>query len=169
MPTTALPPCKAPGSGLIHATSVPYNGLRRVDFVYPLKLIPSRSSKCITVFLLSYGGGLVAGDAINLDIYVDPITRLCLLTQGNNSLPSFLSSILNILRVHKDLQISFPNNLSNPHDSPLPWQLLPPPPGPTPTSCNLSVYTNATVLPTTRRFGKLAPAGLDDRGPLSDG
>ncbi|RPA82362.1 UreD-domain-containing protein [Ascobolus immersus RN42] len=87
MPTGNLPPCKAAGSGLIHATSVPFNALRRIEFVYPLKLISSRpSSKCITVFLLSYGGGLVAGDSINLDIYVDPNTRLCLLTQGSTKI-----------------------------------------------------------------------------------
>ncbi|KAL9087816.1 MAG: hypothetical protein Q9159_003412 [Coniocarpon cinnabarinum] len=36
-----------------------------------------------TVFLLSYGGGLVAGDVINLTIHLDSNIRLNLLTQGS--------------------------------------------------------------------------------------
>jgi urease accessory protein len=39
-----------------------------------------------TVFLLTYGGGLVAGDSIHLSIKLDPDTRLVLLTQGSTKI-----------------------------------------------------------------------------------
>lgn len=39
-----------------------------------------------TVFLLTYGGGLLAGDNINLTITLDPHTRLALLTQGSTKI-----------------------------------------------------------------------------------
>ncbi|KAL9048217.1 MAG: hypothetical protein Q9162_007819 [Coniocarpon cinnabarinum] len=39
-----------------------------------------------TVFLLSYGGGLVAGDVIDLTIHLDSNTRLNLLTQGSTKI-----------------------------------------------------------------------------------
>ncbi|TID18687.1 DNA repair protein rad5 [Venturia nashicola] len=39
-----------------------------------------------TIYLLTYGGGLVAGDAINLTIQLAPTTRLILLTQGSTKI-----------------------------------------------------------------------------------
>jgi urease accessory protein len=39
-----------------------------------------------TVYLLSYGGGLVAGDAIDLTINLDTTARLVLLTQGSTKI-----------------------------------------------------------------------------------
>jgi urease accessory protein len=60
-------------------------------FSYPLKLIsPSPvalpSGTVLTLFLLTYGGGLVAGDLICLDIKLDAATRLLLLTQGSTKI-----------------------------------------------------------------------------------
>lgn len=66
--------------------------LKTVSFQYPLKLIspdPHRASdeKHVTViFLLTYGGGLVGGDRINLKMELEDNTRLVLLTQGSTKI-----------------------------------------------------------------------------------
>ena len=51
------------------------------------------------LFLLTYGGGIVAGDTISLSIALDPSTRLTIATQGSTKLfkaSSFLSSSSNL-------------------------------------------------------------------------
>jgi urease accessory protein len=66
--------------------------LQTFKYQYPLKLIapkPHSSSddKHVTIaFLLTYGGGLVGGDQINLKIELHAATRLALLTQGSTKL-----------------------------------------------------------------------------------
>jgi urease accessory protein len=75
--------------------------LSTVSYQYPLKLVapdplppPSPahgSGEAIprlihTIFLLTYGGGIVAGDAIDLDVRLDSNTRLILLTQGSTKI-----------------------------------------------------------------------------------
>jgi urease accessory protein len=73
--------------------------LQDVSYQYPLKLVapdplppPSHVSDVNsprlvhTVFLLTYGGGIVAGDTIDLDIQLDNRTRLILLTQGSTKI-----------------------------------------------------------------------------------
>ena len=85
-----------PGHGEIHLALLPPNTprLRTVNYQYPLKLVspaPSRNSEeqshlVHTVYLLTYGGGLVAGDGIDLDINIETETRLVLLTQGSTKL-----------------------------------------------------------------------------------
>jgi urease accessory protein len=65
--------------------------LQTCSYQYPLKLIapsPLTVNDVLihTVFLLTYGGGLVAGDAIDLSIHLDPHTRLVLLTQGSTKI-----------------------------------------------------------------------------------
>ncbi|KAF2995725.1 hypothetical protein E8E13_004657 [Curvularia kusanoi] len=73
--------------------------LKEVSYQYPLKLIapeplppPDRSSDADTprlvhtVYLLTYGGGIVAGDSIDLDVHLDHKTRLLLLTQGSTKI-----------------------------------------------------------------------------------
>jgi len=73
--------------------------LRTVSYQYPLKLVapdplspPSygldaHSPRLVhTVFLLTYGGGIVAGDTIDLDIRLESRTRLVLLTQGSTKI-----------------------------------------------------------------------------------
>lgn len=80
-----------PGHGLIHL-GVPR--LRTLSYQYPLKLVspaPQHLSDADTrlvqtVYLLTYGGGLVAGDTIDLHVTLEPDTRLILLTQGSTKL-----------------------------------------------------------------------------------
>lgn len=106
-----FPPSTAtPGDGRIVANLTPNGepGLGVVSYQYPLKLIapttgaglgtlgptgaevvsddkneanPARRTSAL-VFLLSYGGGLVAGDQVNLKIEVEAGARLSLVTQG---------------------------------------------------------------------------------------
>jgi urease accessory protein len=76
------------GDGLIHIRVLPPSQLSLValNFKYPLKLISpaaSHHAKCLTVFILSYGGGLVSGDAVNLKVIVEQKAKLCLQTQGS--------------------------------------------------------------------------------------
>src|SRR4051812_7890985 len=93
-----------PGHGSIVLDILPPDKpvLRTVAYQYPLKLVapdplppPNYDRKaddgtcpaapCLvhTVFLLTYGGGIVAGDSIDLDVQLDSNTRLILLTQGS--------------------------------------------------------------------------------------
>lgn len=85
-----------PGHGIIHLALLPPNTprLRTVEYQYPLKLISPapitttghRPHLVHTVYLLTYGGGLVAGDTIDLHITIERSTRLTLLTQGSTKL-----------------------------------------------------------------------------------
>ncbi|GAB1727736.1 hypothetical protein NU195Hw_g1297t1 [Hortaea werneckii] len=85
-----------PGNGTIHLSLLPPDTprLRTASYQYPLKLVspaPTRSNnedpKLVhTVYLLTYGGGLVAGDSINLNVTLETTTWLVLLTQGSTKL-----------------------------------------------------------------------------------
>ncbi|KAF1355917.1 UreD-domain-containing protein [Lizonia empirigonia] len=90
-----------PGHGSIIVDILPPHTpvLRTVAYQYPLKLIapdplppPNHSTTADaprlihTVFLLTYGGGIVAGDSIDLDVHLDHGTRLLLLTQGSTKI-----------------------------------------------------------------------------------
>jgi len=89
-----------PGHGTIVLAVLPPSKpvLSTLSFQYPLKLIapaatylpndtkPGLSSTIHTVFLLTYGGGLVAGDSIDLRVVLAPETRLILLTQGSTKI-----------------------------------------------------------------------------------
>ena len=82
-----------PGNGTIHLALLPPGTprLRALNYQYPLKLItpaPSRVDDTLvhTVYLLTYGGGLVAGDQIDLNVTVESGTKLVLLTQGSTKL-----------------------------------------------------------------------------------
>lgn len=94
----------APGAGRIVVGLLPSgeSALEALSYQYPLKLIaPSArtalvrsgpadaadasatpANKSALVFLLSYGGGLVAGDQVNLAVDVRPHARLSIVTQG---------------------------------------------------------------------------------------
>ena len=84
------------GTGTIHLALLPPKTprLRTLSYQYPLKLVapaPLRTEDdprhlVHTVYLLTYGGGLVAGDAIDLRITIEESTRLALLTQGSTKL-----------------------------------------------------------------------------------
>lgn len=86
-PPTFPPSTSAPGEGAIVARTLPNGatGLEKMTYQYPLKLIsqprPAERPSAL-VFLLSYGGGLVAGDRVNLGVDVGPGARLSLVTQG---------------------------------------------------------------------------------------
>lgn len=89
-------PPSTPGHGTIHLALLPPNTprLRTINYQYPLKLVspaPLRtdteeSHLVHTVYLLTYGGGLVAGDAIDFHVTIEATTRLVLLTQGSTKL-----------------------------------------------------------------------------------
>ncbi|CAI7662311.1 unnamed protein product [Penicillium crustosum] len=62
------------------------SSISTLSCTYPLKLVspPSRpTDRAVLVFMMSYGGGLVAGDRVDLNIRVRPKSRLALLTQGS--------------------------------------------------------------------------------------
>ncbi|KAI1761441.1 UreD-domain-containing protein [Hypoxylon sp. FL1150] len=65
------------------------SALESITYQYPLKLISPASAAeqgSVLIFLLSYGGGLVAGDQINLSIDVLPRARLSVVTQGHTKI-----------------------------------------------------------------------------------
>ena len=77
-----------PGHGRIVAKLLPdgATGLETTEYQYPLKLIapkPAPHHRSASVFLLSYGGGLVGGDQVNLTIDVCSNAKLSLVTQGH--------------------------------------------------------------------------------------
>jgi urease accessory protein len=84
--------------------------LQTVSYQYPLKLIAPAAitlssanydaySLVHTVFLLTYGGGLVGGDAVNLHVNLAPKTRLILLTQGSTKI--FKSPSIGVLTAQR--------------------------------------------------------------------
>ncbi|KAK4150254.1 UreD urease accessory protein-domain-containing protein [Chaetomidium leptoderma] len=82
----------ADGEGRIVVRLLPQgvSGIETFIYQYPLKLVtpvsPSEANKSVLVFLLSYGGGLVGGDKVNLSIDVKPGSRLSLATQGHTKI-----------------------------------------------------------------------------------
>ncbi|EHA57287.1 hypothetical protein MCOR27_009160 [Pyricularia oryzae] len=75
------------GEGRVVAKLLPsgVSGIEKLAYRYPLKLItPPRPTdrQSVLVFLLSYGGGLVAGDQVALDIDVQAGARVSIVTQG---------------------------------------------------------------------------------------
>ncbi|KAG6002068.1 hypothetical protein E4U21_003470 [Claviceps maximensis] len=82
----------APGQGQIVAKLLPggRHGIESMAYQYPLKLIspasPTGAQKSALVFLLSYGGGLVGGDAVDLTICVQSKANLSLVTQGHTKI-----------------------------------------------------------------------------------
>ncbi|KAK8248900.1 UreD urease accessory protein-domain-containing protein [Phyllosticta capitalensis] len=95
------PSTSQPGRGEIDLALLPPSTsvLKTLSYQYPLKLIApdpavvydgsssEHTTRTVhTVFLLTYGGGLVAGDTIDLHIKLAPTTRLVLLTQGSTKI-----------------------------------------------------------------------------------
>ncbi|RMD44969.1 hypothetical protein DV735_g53, partial [Chaetothyriales sp. CBS 134920] len=96
-----------PTSPFAVSSSIPGNGEIRVSLLqpgqqvlttckyqYPLKLVApdphphqAGDDKGVTVvFLLTYGGGLVGGDKLSLDVELEPSTQLVLVTLGSTKL-----------------------------------------------------------------------------------
>ncbi|KAG5647615.1 hypothetical protein DXG03_008968 [Asterophora parasitica] len=74
------------GSGRISLTAYGSSAvLSELSSTYPLKLLSPRISRraVAVVYLLSYGGGLVGGDQVELSVDVDSKTVLVLLSQGS--------------------------------------------------------------------------------------
>ncbi|KAK4138027.1 UreD-domain-containing protein [Trichocladium antarcticum] len=98
-----------PGEGHVVVRLRPegVSGLEACSYQYPLKLIsPIRASetKSVLVFLLSYGGGLVGGDKVNLRIDVQTGARLHLVTQGHTKVfKSATPDIVTRQTMHVDL------------------------------------------------------------------
>lgn len=90
--TSPFPPSSsAPGEGHVVVQLLPHSisALSTMAFQYPLKLIspsPSANQKSVLVFLLTYGGGLVGGDQVNLLIDVRPNAKLSIVTQGHTKI-----------------------------------------------------------------------------------
>lgn len=91
--TSPFPPSTStPGAGHLTTVLLPngHTHLSTITYQYPLKLIsPPRNTQShlsALVFLLSYGGGLVAGDTISLHITVSPRSRLAVVTQGHTKI-----------------------------------------------------------------------------------
>ncbi|KAI3325035.1 UreD-domain-containing protein [Xylariaceae sp. AK1471] len=81
----------APGEGRIVVNRLPnhISTLEHITYQYPLKLIspsPKVDQTSVLVFLLSYGGGLVGGDQVNLSIEVRPGGKLSIVTQGHTKI-----------------------------------------------------------------------------------
>ncbi|EPE30850.1 hypothetical protein GLAREA_03817 [Glarea lozoyensis ATCC 20868] len=81
----------APGEGKLVVALAPQkvSALSAMTFQYPLKLIspsPTSYQKSVLVFLLTYGGGLVGGDQVNLSITVGDASKLSMVTQGHTKI-----------------------------------------------------------------------------------
>ena len=97
--------------------------LSELSYSYPLKLLSPRLShpNVAVVYVLTYGGGLVAGDFVDLNVRVEDGTALVLLTQVSAMhlphMPTFLTendrarqrssrhALDNVMHVHR-LRIS---------------------------------------------------------------
>lgn len=83
------PSTSTPGLGKVTVHLLPngHSHLTKVEYQYPLKLIsPPRNhqqDRSALLFLLSYGGGLVGGDTIDLAVDVQAGARLSVVTQGH--------------------------------------------------------------------------------------
>lgn len=72
------------GKGRIEVRSDGYEAvLSKLSYSYPLKLLSPRLSlpAVAVVYILTYGGGLVAGDAVDLHVDIQDGRSLVLLTQ----------------------------------------------------------------------------------------
>lgn len=90
MPSSPFPPsASSPGTGALTAVLLPngHSHIATLTYQYPLKLIsPPRNPqqhRAALVFLLSYGGGLVGGDAVALAVDVHAGAKLAVVTQGH--------------------------------------------------------------------------------------
>ncbi|WOO77392.1 Urease accessory protein D [Vanrija pseudolonga] len=88
--TTAAdtPSAAPPGAGHLHLSHAPRAHFSTQRAAYPLKLLtpnslPSQPQNVRLAYSLAYGGGLVAGDLVQLDVKVDDGCGLVLLTQGS--------------------------------------------------------------------------------------
>ena len=134
MPSPFPPTSSIQGKGHVHLTLLPPSNptFSHLTYTYPLKLLPSTPytlssplsrppvpSKDLSkpppppdnvplLFLLTYGGGLVAGDHIDLSIRLDAGTRLTTTTQGSTKV--FKSSTSPAPTTRQDLNVHICNH-----------------------------------------------------------
>lgn len=88
--TTSPPRKRTVGGGEIDIEAFQRSSsIATLSSTYPLRLIshPVRtSSRAAIIFMSSYGGGLVAGDHVDMHVRVRPKARLALLTQGSTKI-----------------------------------------------------------------------------------
>ncbi|GAP84118.1 putative urease accessory protein [Rosellinia necatrix] len=100
----------SPGEGRIVVGLLPnhISTLETISYQYPLKLIspsPNRDQAGVLVFLLSYGGGLVGGDQVNLSVEVRSGAKLSIVTQGHTKIfQSVNSGMVTRQKLHVDLE-----------------------------------------------------------------
>ncbi|KAL4923322.1 urease accessory protein UreD [Aspergillus undulatus] len=85
MTTAARQPQLGVGQLEVHAFCG-FSSISTLSSTYPLKLVspPCRPvNPAALAFMMSYGGGLVAGDSVDLKVTVESQARLALLTQGS--------------------------------------------------------------------------------------
>ncbi|KAF1815729.1 urease accessory protein [Eremomyces bilateralis CBS 781.70] len=95
-PFPTLPLGPGVGEITLHPLRTAQPALQSLRYQYPLKLVapapstvssppssPPTTHLVHTIFLLTYGGGLVAGDVISLHVSLAAAARLVLLTQGS--------------------------------------------------------------------------------------
>ena len=135
MPSPFPPSSSIPGKGDIHVTLLPPSTptISHLLYTYPLKLVqstphkppstpstkPTPSNDALSrppsapeivplLFLLTYGGGLVAGDHIDLTIRLDKGTRLTTTTQGSTKI--FKPSVSATPTTRQDLSVHVSNH-----------------------------------------------------------
>lgn len=90
---SAIPKIRA-GDGRIVVEFDPYRGhtFAQLSCTYPLKLLSPRSKEdsVAIVYVLSYGGGLVGGDEVELEVAVREGASLMLLSQVRPAMLSYL-------------------------------------------------------------------------------
>jgi len=87
-------PSISAGHGYLHVKtdSLSATKVEQIAYQYPLKLVapPALVAKdgasVQIVYLLTYGGGIVSNDVINLNINIESTARLSLLTQGSTKI-----------------------------------------------------------------------------------
>jgi urease accessory protein len=111
-----FPPTNPPGHGKAHLSVNP-SQFQTLSYAYPLKLIspdPHHTDNRVvqTLFLLSYGGGLVAGDSISLEIILDSASNLIILTQGSTKIfntpdPHVVTNQTLNVRIHRGAALCY--------------------------------------------------------------
>lgn len=87
--TTSHPRKRTVGGGEIEIEAFQrFSSIATLSSTYPLRLIshPVRTSSRAALIFISYGGGLVAGDHVDMHVRVRPKARLALLTQGSTKI-----------------------------------------------------------------------------------
>ncbi|MBW0536188.1 hypothetical protein O181_075903 [Austropuccinia psidii MF-1] len=117
-------PC-LPGNGILKITSN-HSSIKHADlqhrisfpiiqYKYPLKLLISRAfynrnhnTQIGVVHILNYGGGLVHGDHLSIEIYLESHCQLLCLSQGSTKV--FKNSLLSAKSHHLNQESLYPNS-----------------------------------------------------------